>query len=46
MDLSTDSQVDFIVSVGNYDSGDNEDMATAAEQNQPNSDGTEGPRSW
>jgi len=35
MDLSTDSQVDFVVSIGDHDSGENEEMATVAEQNQP-----------
>ena len=42
MDLSTDSQVDFIVSVGDHESGENEEMEPAAKQNQPNSDGTDG----
>ena len=45
MDLSTDSQVDFVVSIGDHDSGDNEEMATVAEQNQPDSDGTKPPPS-
>jgi len=45
MDLSTDSQVDFIVNVGEHESGESDEMEPAAEQNEPNSDGTTPPPS-